>query len=154
VVEAGTRSFPAKTSVTTFTKAETCEGRLWLYNDFKPAEGQAPEMINGFARIESGKPFSLTVSTTTGSSSSVSGGVSTGSVQVTQSVTFCAPVVTFTPQAGRYYLAERSHAGSQCSLQLYSAANASMANARPEPVKRMTFTRGFDESSSWCKPPE
>lgn len=144
VVERRTQSLPPRASLYTFSKAETCEGRMTLYNWTRPAA--RPEMVDGFARIESGKPFSLMVMTTLGTSYGAEPGL------ITKKVTFCAPIVTFVPLAGRYYVAEESFDDSQCFLRVVSAESRSMENPRTDTFKQKTFIRGFDESSSWCKP--
>ena len=140
VVEQGKTSLPKQTSVYTFAKAATFEGRTWIYNETRV--GKERVMPNGFVNIEAGNQFSLLVVTTTGTSSSYNG-ITTN---------FCAPVVNFVPTAGRHYVAEQSHAFGQCFLRVLSSESPSMENSRTEQVKRMRFTRGFDESSSWCKP--
>lgn len=140
VIKQGTDSLPPKTSVFTFAKAATCEGRFWIYNEMDPGkEHVAP---NGFAKVEAGHPFSL-MTITTISNQYVGNGVNS---------TFCAPVVTFVPIAGRHYVAEEHHTDGQCFLRIISAKTASMANPQIEIVKKKRFTRGWDESSSWCQP--
>jgi hypothetical protein len=140
VVEQGRKSLPQQTSVFTFAKAATCEGRMWIYNETRA--GKEHVMPNGFVSIEAGNPFSLMVVTTTGTTHEWNKIITN----------FCGPVVNFIPIAGRHYVAEEYHAGGQCFLRILSAEAPSMENSRTEPVKKMRFTRGFDESSSWCKP--
>jgi hypothetical protein len=139
VIEQGKKSLPQQTSVFTFEKSATCEGRMWIYNETRA--GKEHVMPNGFVSIEAGNPFSLMVVTTIGTTHEWNKIITN----------FCGPAVNFVPIAGRHYVAEEYHAGGQCFLRLLSAEAQSMENSRTETVKKMRFTRGFDESSSWCK---
>lgn len=129
VVDPWKKAFPPSTSTYTFSSASTCEGRLSLPERQNSA---AEELPNGFLRIEAGKPFALLVLTTT------------------EANRFCAPIVLFTPIAGRFYSAESSNLMTRCFLQLSSAKTSAMEDAKSERVQGRYFRRGFLEASSWC----
>jgi hypothetical protein len=136
VVSASTGTFPPRTSVFTFVKAEACEGRRWLHNETRPNDGQF--LGSGFAPIEANKPISIAVIST------VQGN--------TLSATYCAPIFMFTPTPNRHYIAEISADGNQCRIQLKSAATVEGRQSRNEPFVPRRYRQGFDESSSFCTP--
>jgi len=137
VVDPRTGVMPASTRISTFEKAETCEGSQYLYDPQFPSHNS--QMIEGFARIEAGKPFSLMVFR--------------WSIVGPNASSNCIIIVTFVPAPGRHYLVESSWIRSdQCHMQVKSADSASMSNAQVEKVRRRARDYPLDASSRHCKP--
>jgi hypothetical protein len=125
--------------IATFEHAETCKGRYWMQGG--PSLMKQTEVTTSFARIPAGKPFSFAIHHPMGGSSFAG-------------YKNCIPILNFTPEQGRYYLAVLSTGPEACYVALSSAGDPSMAGSRREPFRRMLFSNGFDEDSSFCSPAE
>jgi hypothetical protein len=124
--------------VYTFDKAESCSGRRHM-SEFL-AKSPFSEAIANYANVDAGRPISIGVYLI-GPAVPVYNGIS---------IKRCVPIVNFTPQSGRYYRIVVSVDGEICRGALSSADNAQSANFKPEQFRKMIFSNGFDETSSFC----
>jgi len=138
VVDAEGRGLPGSIFISTFEKAENCQRRFFFQG--VASQMRPTEITLSYAKIQAEKPFSLAINFPLGGSFSAG-------------FTYCAPVVSFMPQAGRYYKASIAVDGNKaCYLTVTSSTTETGAQLRIEPVKKLTFSNGMDEDSSFCKP--
>ena len=115
--------------VATFSDAQTCKGRYFIQRQL--------DVTSFFTPIPAGRPFSAAFH------QSISGSISTG-------FTFCVPIITFTPVAGRSYTATLAIVKDGCSMSLDVTESLQNQTRRPEPFIMKKFSNGFDENSSFC----
>ncbi len=124
-----TSGLPFAGAIATFSDAKTCKGRYFI---------QAPvEVTESSTIIPAGAPFSIAFHQALG------GSLSSG-------FSFCAPIITFTPVAGRSYTATLGIVKDGCSISLDVAESLTDKTRRPEPFVKKEFSNGLDEDSSFC----
>ena len=138
VLDSDGQSLPGTVFISTFEKSDNCQKRYFLQGI--PSQMKPTAITLSYASVPANQPFNLAVNVPLGGS--FSGGFR-----------FCAPVVQFTPEANRYYTVTIAVDGQKaCYLSLKSAESNTDTRPRAEPVKRMVFSNGIDEDSSFCKP--
>jgi len=130
VMDPSGRGLPGSTAIATFQKAENCEGRYFMQGI--ASMRQQTEVTLGHARIPAGKPFSLAIN------------------QALNLYEYCAPIIMFVPEAGRYYHVRFSTEKNSCRVALQSSESPSGRDARAETTTQLSFHNGFDENSSFC----
>ena len=124
--------------IATFEEGENCQGRYWMQGG--PSNMEQTEVTTSFARIPAGKSFSAAIHRSLGSTS--------GSGYYL----YCVPIMNFRPEPGRYYVAVLSTDKNSCHVSLRSAGEETMAGSRSEPFRKMLFSNGLTEDSSFCSP--
>ncbi|WP_229007788.1 hypothetical protein [Methylophilus sp. Leaf408] len=124
-----TSGLPFSGPIATFSDAKICKGRYFIQS---PAE-----IITSPTNIAAGTPFSVALHQPLGGSFSYG-------------FSYCIPVITFTPVAGRLYTATVGIEKDSCSIQLDVADSLIDKNRSPEPFIKKEFSNGLDENSSFC----
>lgn len=124
---------PGTVAISTFKDPHNCRGRYFLQG--VPSKLKPTAVTLSYATIPAGRPFTFAVNAPAGVGS------------------YCAPVVEFTPEANRYYVATFSidQERQRCQLLLNSKADATDSVMRRESVKPLQYLRGMDEDSSFCE---
>lgn len=121
--------------VATFREAEYCKGQTIL-RGIGVQDPDNPAVSTSFVKISAGVPRAFRVTLYNG-------------------ITECSFLISFVPQAGRYYRLQitRNFAARSCYLTAISSDAPSMVGAREEPFRRLhELTRVSSQEGPWCTP--